>query len=170
MATVRSRPGPLHSSSLLHSVRAYTVLELMVNLAIFAIVLKTAVSYCDPKRMQIVAAQRQLIANLRVARTNAITRSVHYQVSLPTATQIKIAQMQETPAGSGTWQVNSTNVQTINLPSVVQIKSTEVGTTIEFTSRGWVVNLAAPLQIDAQDSFGQTKSLQVYPSGQVNGL
>jgi Tfp pilus assembly protein FimT len=171
----------LPRGSLLRAQSAYTVIELMVTLAIFFAVAKIAVSYFEPKRMQIVAAQRLLIGNLRVARANAITRSVHFQVALKTASQIKISQMQETPAGSGNWQVSTANVQTITLPSATQIKSTEVGTTVEFGTRGWacfatssttctVGTITAPLQIDAQDSFGQTKSLQIWSSGQVNAL
>jgi len=153
----------------------------MVTLAIFFAVAKIAISYFEPKRMQILAAQRLLIANLRVARANAITRSVHFQVALQSASQIKVSQMQETPTGSGNWQVGTTNVQTITLPSVTSIKSTEVGTTVEFGTRGWacfatssttctVGTVTSPVQIDAQDTFGQTKSLQVWSSGQVNAL
>lgn len=170
----------LPQGSLLRTQSAYTVLELMVTLAIFFVVAKIAVSYFEPRRMQIQAAQRLLIANLRVARANAITRSVHFQVALKSANQIKVSQMQETPAGSGNWQVGA-NVQTITLPSVTSIKSTEVGTTVEFGTRGWacfatssttctVGTVVSPLQIDAQDTFGQTRSLQVWSSGQVNAL
>lgn len=167
--------------ALLRAQSAYTVLELMVTLAIFFAVAKIAISYFEPRRMQIVAAQRLLIANLRVARANAITRSVHFQVALNTANQIKVSQMQENPVGSGNWQVGTTNVQTITLPSVTQIMSTEVGKTVEFGTRGWacfatssttctVGTITSPLQIDAQDSYGQTKSLQIWSSGQVNAL
>lgn len=152
------------------SERGYSVIELMVTMAIFAIVAKIALPEFDNRRMQITAAQRLLIADLRTARSNAISKSVHYQVTFPSTTQIKVSRMLENPVGSGTWVVDTTNVQTIKLPKVTNVPTALVGTTIEFNSRGLVVNLTGPQQIDAQDSFGNTKSLQVWPSGQVNEL
>ncbi len=146
----------------------YSLVELMVTVSLVAIVAGIALPRWDPKRVQLSAAQRSVIANLRLARTSAISKSVHYQVSFPTVTQIRVSRMQENPVGSGTWQVDTSNVQTIKLPSVTQVKSSVVGNSVEFNSRGIALNLTALWQIDLQDTYGNTKSLQVWPSGQVN--
>ena len=147
----------------------FTLVEMFVALAFLAILTAIAIPHFDPRRMQIVSAQRLLLANLRVARTNAISKSVHYQVSLPTTTQIKVSRMLEPTPNSGSWSVDSTKVQTIRLPSITTITSTEVGTTIEFNSRGFVVNpTPGPQRLDVQDTYGQTKYVQVWPSGQIN--
>jgi Tfp pilus assembly protein FimT len=140
------------------------------TLSVVAILTGIALPHLDSRRMNIITAQRLVMANLRLARTNAITKSVHFQVSFPTASQIQVARMQQNPPGSSTWQVDSSNVQTISLPDATQIQSTEVATSIEFNSRGIAVNLTGVQQIDAQDTFGATKSLQVWPSGQINEL
>ena len=113
--------------------------------------------------------QRLLIANLRLARTNAISKSVHFKVSFPSATQVQVARLKESPAGSGIWLADTASpAQTITLPASTSVKSTVVGTSVEFNSRGLAVRLTGPWQVDAQDAFGVTKSVQVWPSGQVN--
>jgi Tfp pilus assembly protein FimT len=150
--------------------RGFGLIDMVTTLSVVAILAGAAFPSFDNRRVQIIAAQRLVIADLRLARTNAITKSVHFQVSFPTARQIRVARMQESPPGSGAWQVDSSNVQTTTLPNVTQIQSSEVGTSVEFNSRGMAVNLTAPQQIDARDTFGVTKSLQVWPSGQVNEL
>ena len=148
----------------------HTLIEMVVVLSILAIMAAYAVPEYRASRVHINNTQRLLLANLRLARTNAISKSVHYQVAFPSATQMQVSRMVENPPGSGTWQVDTTNVQTIPLPTSTQVKSTVVGTVYEFNARGITVNLSTPQQIDLQDSFGLTKSIQVWPSGQVNEL
>jgi hypothetical protein len=111
-----------------------------------------------------------VIANLRLARGNAINESGHTQVALPSLNQMRVAPTVENPAGSGTWQVDTSRVRTISLPTSTQFSSAMVGTVVEFISRGFVVNLTAPLRITAEDKFGATRSLRVWPSGQVHEL
>lgn len=117
--------------------------------------------------MQINAAYRLVIAQLRGARSNAITRSTHFTVAFPTADRLVVERMQQV---GGVWIVDSGDVRTITLPSATQLASSVVGTSVEYNSRGVAVNLAAPRQIDVVDAFGVTKSLQAWPSGQVNDL
>ncbi len=148
----------------------HTLIEMVVVLSILAIMAAYAVPEYRASRVHINNTQRLLLANLRLARTNAISKSVHYQVAFPNTTQMQVSRMVENPPGSGTWKVDTTNVQTIPLPSSTQVKPTVVGTVYEFNARGITVNLTTPQQIDLQDSFGLTKSIQVWPSGQVNEL
>jgi prepilin-type N-terminal cleavage/methylation domain-containing protein len=150
--------------------RGYTMIEVVMTMAIVGIIAAIARPHFDARRLQIVTAQRMVIANLRLARTNAITKNVHFQVTFPASQQLRVSRMIETPAGSGTWLVDSTNVQTIPLPPVTQVASGVVGASFEFNSRGFPLNLNAVRQIDLQDTYGATKSLQLWPSGQVNDL
>jgi Tfp pilus assembly protein FimT len=159
-----------HPSGRVHipfGVRGYTAIELLATIGLIAAVTAMAIPHFDPARMQINAAQRLLIANLRVARTNAITRSVHYRVEFPTTSQIRVQRM---ILVANAWQPDSSGVQNIALPGQTTLPSSLVGTNIEFNTRGMAVNLAAPQQIDITDTFGVTKSLQAWPSGQINGL
>ena len=151
----------------LTSVRGYTMIELLVAIAIFGVLCKTASSLFDNKRLQLGAAQRQVIAQLRLARTSAISQDTHFQVTIASATQLKVLAM--TYSGS-TWQASSTPTSLITLPSATSFASSAVGGNFEFNSRGIAVGLSAVQQIDLKDTYNATKSLQVWPSGQVNEL
>jgi Tfp pilus assembly protein FimT len=146
------------------------MIEILVVMSIFGIIAAIAAPQFRASRVRINNAHRMVLANLRLARANAISRSVHYQVSFPTATQIRVSRMQETPPGSGTWVVDTTNAQTIPMPTATEVASTVVGNSYEFNSRGITVNLTGPQRIDVTDTYGVTKSVQVWPSGQVNEL
>ena len=148
----------------------YSVIEVLVAVGLLVVVLGIALPQYRAERLHIVTAQRVVIANLRLARATAINESSHTQVNLPSATQMRVAPMVENPAGSGSWQVDLSRALTIALPTATQFASGMVGAVVEFNSRGFVVNLTAPLRIQTEDSFGATRSLQVWPSGQVNEL
>lgn len=151
--------------------RGFTLIELVVALTISAILVGVAIPRMRPRTVNILATQRLLIATLRLARTNAISKSVHYKVSFPSVTQVQVARLQETAPGSGVWQADAAYpAQTITLRPSTSIKATLVGTSVEFNSRGIALALVGAWQVDALDTFGVTKSLQVWPSGQVNEL
>lgn len=148
----------------------YTLIETVVIVALLGVLAAIAIPRFSRQRIQIVNAQRMAIASLRLARTNAISKSVHFQVAFPDSNHLRVSRMVESPEGSGNWQVDTSSVQASALPAPTSFASAIVGTSIEFNSRGYVVNLNAPLRVDAQDTFGATKSLQVWPSGQIYEL
>ncbi len=119
-------------------------------------------------RMNILTARRMVVANLRLARANAITKSIHYQVSFPDTSHVSLSAMQLDPLHPGTWVVDTTKVQTSALPSRTNVAASSLSTVVEFNTRGMVVNVSSMKQISLSDSFGSTKSLQVWPSGQMN--
>lgn len=151
--------------------RGFTMIELVVALSISAILVGVAIPRMRPRTVNVLATQRLLIATLRLARTNAISKSLHYKVSFPSITQLQVARLQETAAGSGVWQADAAfPAQTITLLPSTSLKATLVGTSVEFNSRGIALALNGAWQVDVVDTFGVTKSLQVWPSGQVNEL
>ena len=150
-----------------HNARGFSTIELLVTVAIFGILLRTALSDINSPRIQIGSAQLQVVGQLRLARMKAITTVSHCSVSFTSATQLKVYPM--TYNGT-TWQLASTPINTVNLPSAVSFPTALIGTRIEFNSRGMVANSATVTQIDLNDTFNQTRSLQTWPSGQVNAL
>jgi len=145
----------------------YTLIEVIVALGILAVVTAIAMPHFDSRRLQITSAQRQVMAQLRWARSAAMTRGMHYAVEFPTATQIRVERMQLV---GGVWQVDPAATQTVPLPPVTQIAPTSIGTTVEFNTRGMAVNLTQPQQITLSDTFGNSRAVQAWPSGQVNEL
>jgi prepilin-type N-terminal cleavage/methylation domain-containing protein len=146
----------------------FTLIEVLVAIVIFGVIALIAVPHMDARRMQINTAYTEVIANLRVARSNAITKSVHYQVEFPSVSEVRLERMKQDV--SGNWQTDDTNVQTVTLPSETTLSSSVIGKRYEFNTRGMAVNIAEPQQIDLKDAYGVARSIKVWPSGQVNGL
>jgi hypothetical protein len=115
-------------------------------------------------------ARRTVLVTLRLARANAITKSIHYQVSFPDAGHITLSGMRKDPAGSGAWVVDPAKVQTIALPALSQVSAASLSSRMEFNSHGLVANATAMTQISLTNSSGTTKSLRVWPSGQINEM
>ncbi|HVN84733.1 MAG TPA: prepilin-type N-terminal cleavage/methylation domain-containing protein [Candidatus Binatia bacterium] len=173
MVRVQTRRYP----RLLCDVRGYSMVEMMVALSVAAIIMAIAIPRLRTQRVNIQTAYRQVIAAFRIARANAISKSTHYQVSFPDSTHVKISPMYEPTPGSGVWVVDTTKVQTQVLPNRTTINAAAVNTLVEFNSRGIVTNSTIPTpaagqapQVDVQDTYGATKSTQVWPSGQIYGL
>lgn len=145
-----------------------SLLEVLVAVGIVAILAHGALtSTSSARRLGLFDAQRQVMAQLRVARTNAIASTSHYSVRFVSSTQFRVFPM----TSNGTsWQLASKPSNVVTLPSGVFFPSTVVGTTIEFNSRGMVPALTAVRLIQLRDASNQTMSLQVWPSGQVNEL
>ena len=157
--------------------RGYSLIEVIVAMAIFGILARTAVPHFDARRMKINAAQQLIAANLRTARAKAITKSTHYRIDFTSASQILVEPMVQQV--DGTWSVDTPKVQTVPLPSYTHFASGSqctspctpvIGTAIEFNSRGMATNLAAVQQVTLVDDFGISKAIQAWPSGQINEL
>lgn len=155
--------------------RGFNLIELVVAMSLAAILTGIAIPRWNAQRMQIQTAHRQTIAALRLARTNAITKSIHYQVQFIDTTHIQVSRMMESPVGSGTWVVDSTDVKTQVLPNKTSFSSGAVPNRVEFNSRGLTVTNTLPTptgalapQVTVQDTFNRTRSVQVWPSGQID--
>jgi len=162
----------------LGSFRGYSLVEVVVAIAVFGIVARTAIPHFDARRMRVIAAQQLVAANLRLARARAITKSVHYRVDFTTASQMAMTPMVQN-ALDGTWAPDTSNSQAVALPGNTQFAAGSqciapctpvIGTSIEFNSRGVAVNLAAKAQITLLDDFGKSKALEAWPSGQIDEL
>ncbi len=149
-------------------VGGYSLLDLTVSLCMIAVLSAIAMPGWKADRMNILTARRMVVATLRLARADAITKSVHYQVSFPDTAHVSLSAMQPDPLHPGNWLVDTTKVQTSPLPSRTQVGASSLSAIVEFNTRGMVANLGSMQQIDLSDSFGNTKSLQVWPSGQTN--
>jgi prepilin-type N-terminal cleavage/methylation domain-containing protein len=149
----------------------YSLIELAVTLSLVAILSAITLPALNANRMNIVTTQRLVLATLRLARANAITKSIHYEVSFPSdQNHVTLSRMVQSPI-DGTWSADQTNAQTIALPASTWITASCQPIRVEFNTRGMVVKPTpgpAPVQINLSDAFGLARSLQVWPSGQMN--
>lgn len=149
--------------------RGHTLVELTVALSILAILMRIAVPLWKATSMNIVTARRIVVANLRLARANAITKSIHYQVSFASDQgSVKLSPMVQPTPPATTWTADTTKVQSSAFPKSTQVSTSSV--VIEFNTRGMVANSSTVTVISVTDSLGRTKSLQVWPSGQIHEL
>jgi prepilin-type N-terminal cleavage/methylation domain-containing protein len=149
--------------------RGYSLIEVAVAISIVAIMIAIAMPMWNANHMNILTARRMVLADLRLARANAITKSLRYQVSFPDAGHVTLSGMLQNPAGSGNWVVDTTKVRTSALPANTSVSAAPLPT-VQFNTRGMVTNASTMTAIGLTDSFGNTKSLQVWPSGQINEM
>jgi len=145
------------------------MIEVSVAVSILAILVRIAIPMWKASSMNIVTARRMVVANLRLGRANAITKSIHYQVSFtPDQGSVKLSGMVQPTPPATTWTVDTTKVQTSVLPKSTQVSTPSV--VVEFNTRGMVANSSSVMLISFTDSFGHTKSLQIWPSGQIHEM
>src|SRR5262249_28874392 len=95
-------PARRQRHSLLRSTAGLTLVDLVTTLSVVGIVASTAMPHFDKRRANVGTTQRLVIANLRLARSNAVTRNVHYQVEFPSASQMKVERMKVV---NNVWQI-----------------------------------------------------------------
>ena len=163
----RSRPlaPPWHTGSVRECASSgYSLIELLVTMAVLSILTGTAFLGYRSNRLQSNNAQHLVMGILRGARASAISKSVHFTVEFTASDHLLVQRMVHDNTG---WHVDSTSVRTVPIPAPAYLASPAVGTHVEFDSRGLAVNLSAPQQIELRDSFGVSKSLQAWPSGEI---
>ncbi|HVO23070.1 MAG TPA: prepilin-type N-terminal cleavage/methylation domain-containing protein [Candidatus Margulisiibacteriota bacterium] len=149
--------------------RGYSLIEVTVAIAVLAILVRIAVPIWKAGSLNVVTARKVVMANLRAARANAITKSMHYQVSfVADNNSVKLSGMQQPTPPATSWTVDTLKVQTSTLPKSTWVSTPSV--VVEFNTRGMVVNSSSVTLITFADSYGRTKSLQVWPSGQIHEM
>ena len=147
--------------------QAFTIMELMVAMALFAIVAAVALPQFDNHPYALWSAQQQLLGDLRLTRSDALTKGDHFRFDVKDATSYEERRMQLV----GTqWLPRDPAVRTGTLPSGVTF-TTGVGSHFEFNTRGLMLNPGAATTLTLVDSHtSHTRVVTVWPSGQVTPL
>jgi len=144
--------------------RAFTIVELMATVALIGIVLGIAAFRFQPGPYALWSAQQQLLGDLRLTRSDALTKGDHFRFDITTANTYVEYRMQLV---GPTWTPTVPPVRTRTLPTSVTFTS-GVGNRFEFDTRGLMLNPGAATVLNLVDAnTGHTRAVTVWPSGQV---
>jgi prepilin-type N-terminal cleavage/methylation domain-containing protein len=146
--------------------RGFTLLELLVTMSLIGIVMGIALPQFPRNAYALWTAQQQLLADLRVARADALTKGDHFRFDITTATTYLEYRMRLV---GGVWTVNGPPIRSRTLPAGVTFTA-GVGSQFEFNTRGLMLNPGAATQIRMADADSHTRVVTVWPSGQVMPL
>ncbi len=162
-------PHPLSCGSQ----RGMSMIELLVTMGLVSIMGVIAIPALNSGVLNLSVSQQNLVADIRMARANATTRGAHFKVSL-FSESYTIERLQDGD-DDGVWEPDGAfSAQTVELPSGVTLSFPDNSETeVEFTTRGLLEDLpdgtpASIVTIEINDSIhGETKTVEVWPSGQV---
>ncbi|MGE0684194.1 MAG: GspH/FimT family pseudopilin [Candidatus Binatia bacterium] len=151
------------------SQRGMSMIELLVTIAIIAVMGMIALPALNRSVVDLSAAKQELISRLRLARANATSRGAHFRVTLSSSSYA--IQRLADDDGDGLWTPTGAS-ETVHLPSTVSLAVTDGDGVIEFDSRGLIEppDADTPPEVERMtlsDAHKKTALLEVYPSGQV---
>jgi len=146
--------------------RGFSLMELLVAMALFAIMAGTTWSSLPRNPYGVWGAQTQLITEIRRVRNDSLTRGEHFMLRITGANTWSAYRM--TLDGGGDWIIDGSALRSGTLPDGTYF-TTGVGNEFEFTTRGLMVTPDAAITILVTHSESNTtKGITVWPSGQVS--
>jgi prepilin-type N-terminal cleavage/methylation domain-containing protein len=144
--------------------RGYSLIELLVAVAIFGVLTALGLPHLDTRRQDIQTATKQIIADYRWARNRAITSGVHFGVEWTSTNSYEVQKMKQ--AANGTWS-KELMVKKVTLPSYINT-SWYWPTMQEFNTRGMMVTSTYPLyQMFWDSNYSGWHMVSLWPSGQI---
>lgn len=166
-----SPPIPPLLRSLHRSQRGMSLVELLVMLGIVSVLIAVAMPRLNKSNLNLPLVEQSLVADIRMARANAVSRGAHYKVSVSASTY-SVQRLQDDD-GDGAWEPDGGfPAYTVGLPEGITITE-GVGSEIEFTTRGLLTSNpdgtpASVISVTILDSVhSRTKIVEIWPSGQV---
>jgi prepilin-type N-terminal cleavage/methylation domain-containing protein len=153
-----------NSAEHLGNQRGYSLVELLVAVAIFGVLAAMGLPHIDTKRQDIQTTTKQIIADYRWARNRAITSGVHFGLEWTSTNSYEIQKMRQ--AADGTWSKDLT-VKRVTLPT--HINTAWFWPSLqEFNTRGMMVTTTYPLyQLFWDSNYFGWHMVSVWPSGQI---
>lgn len=145
----------------------FTLLELLICLAIFAVVLGIATPSMPRGPYALWGANQQVLAGLRHTRAEALTKGEHFRFDVVDVDSFSIYRLRLL---GGVWMPTGPAVRTGTLPSSVTFTA-GVGSKFEFNTRGLLTTPDAAGSLYLTDEYrGHARGITIWPSGHVAPL
>jgi prepilin-type N-terminal cleavage/methylation domain-containing protein len=146
--------------------RGFSLMELLVAMALFAVMAGTTWSALPRNPYGVWGAQTQIISEIRRVRNESLTRGEHFMLRIVDANSWESYRMEQD--ADGDWLIDGSAIRSGDLPEGTSF-TTGIGSEFEFTTRGLMVTPDAAITILMTHSeSGITKGITVWPSGQVS--
>jgi len=144
----------------------YSLIELLVGVAIFSIIASAGLPHVDTRREGINTSVQSVIADLRLARARAITSGSRHALAFKNSNTYELHRL--ALSAGGAWELEVV-VKTVELPGNIRVVVPDTpADRIEFNTRGMMVSSPQPLLPAVLDLQHRVKHhLAVWPSGQI---
>src|SRR5262245_25760544 len=147
----------------MRSPAGYTVIELLVAVAIFAVLASAGLPHLQRNRQDINTATSQLVADYRWARARSITGGVHFALKWTSPTAYQVQRLKLVGAN---WTLDQVIT---DVPQPANITRSGTPATLEFNTRGMMISTTTSNVQDLTDSkFNAIRHISVWPSGQIH--
>jgi len=144
--------------------RGFTVIELLVVVAMLAIMAGTAYSRLPLNPYTVWITQNQVLSDIRHARDDALTKGDHFRVDITDSTHYVTYRLQLVGA---VWVPNGPAIRSATLQNGI-VFTTGIGRQLEFTTRGLMLVPDAATTLTLYHSASSTtRTITIWPSGQV---
>ncbi len=149
--------------------------EMVATVGVVAILMSIAVLGLSRRFVDLESAHQELTNTVRQLRLRSTIQGAHYRLTGMTDSY-EVRRLEDSD-GDGLWVPDSgVSAQTVELPPGVTIEVAKISgatTPIEFDTRGVAVDPlgaeAEVIRITLTDAAARTRTVEVWPSGQVHG-